>query len=123
MAYGPAARYNGTEHVWRFQNGGYMELGQLETAADYQKYQGRSFTLLMVDESGHYSDPALLDRLRSNLRGPKNMPIREVKACEPWRSWPPLACTALRLQSRAMATIPRREKQAAMGVCSVNLLG
>lgn len=82
-AYGNAARYNGTEHVWRFPSGAYMELGQLETAADYQKYQGRSFTLLLIDESGHYADPALLDRLRSNLRGPKNMPIREVKAANP----------------------------------------
>jgi len=83
MAYGTAARYNGTEHVWRFPNGAYMELGQLETPADYQKYQGRSFTLLIVDEAGHYADPALLDRLRSNLRGPKDMPIREVKAANP----------------------------------------
>jgi hypothetical protein len=83
MAYGAAARYNGAEHVWRFPNGAYMELGQLETAADYQKYQGRSFTLLFIDEAGHYADPALLDRLRSNLRGPKDMPIREVKAANP----------------------------------------
>jgi len=83
MAYGTAARYNGTEHVWRFPNGAYMELGQLETSADYQKYQGRSFTLLMIDEAGHYADPSLLDRLRSNLRGPKSMPIREVKAANP----------------------------------------
>lgn len=83
LAYGQGARYNQAEHVWRFPNGGYLELGQLETATDYQKYQGRSFTLLMVDEAGHYADPALLDRLRSNLRGPKSMPIREIKAANP----------------------------------------
>lgn len=83
LAYGTAARYNGTEHVWRFPNGAYMELGQLETASDYQKYQGRSFTLLMIDEAGHYADPALLDKLRSNLRGPKDMPIRQIMAANP----------------------------------------
>ena len=36
--YGTAARYNGADHVWRFPNGAYMELGQLEAHADYAKY-------------------------------------------------------------------------------------
>jgi len=81
--YGNAARYNSAEHIWRFPNGGYLELGQLESAADYTKYQGRSFTLLLVDESGQYAVPELLDRLRSNLRGPKNIPVRMAKAANP----------------------------------------
>jgi hypothetical protein len=81
--YGAAARYNASEHVWRFPGGGYLELGQLETHADYQKYQGRSFTLLLVDEAGQYPDPSLLDLLRSNLRGSKDMPIRAVIAANP----------------------------------------
>lgn len=81
--YGGAARYNSAEHVWRFPNGGYLELGQLESHADYAKYQGRTFTLLLVDEAGQYPDPALLDILRSNLRGPKDVPIRTVVAANP----------------------------------------
>lgn len=81
--YGTAARYNAAEHVWRFPNGGYMELGQLESHADYTKYQGRSFTLLMVDEAGQFPTPDLLDILRSNLRGPKDVPIRMVIAANP----------------------------------------
>jgi hypothetical protein len=81
--YGAAARYNGGEHVWRFPSGGYMELGQLETHADYAKYQGRSFTLLLIDEAGQYPDSSLLDLLRSNLRGPKDMPIRVAIAANP----------------------------------------
>jgi hypothetical protein len=81
--YGTAARYNSAEHIWRLPNGGYLELGQLETHADYAKYQGRSFTLLLVDEAGQYPDPALLDILRSNLRGPKDMPIRAIIAANP----------------------------------------
>lgn len=83
QVYGAAARYNASEHVWRFPNGGYMEFGQLETQADYSKYQGRTFTLLMVDEAGQYPDPALLDILRSNLRGPKDVPIRMIVAANP----------------------------------------
>ncbi len=83
QVYGAAARYNAAEHVWRFPNGAYMELDQLETAADYAKYQGRSFTLLLVDEAGQYSDPSLLDLMRSNMRGSKQIPIRMIVAANP----------------------------------------
>ena len=83
MVYGTAARYNGAEHVWKFPNSGYMELGQLESHADYAKYQGRSFTLLLIDEAGQFPAPDLLDILRSNLRGPRDMPIRMVIAANP----------------------------------------
>ncbi|MEN1928048.1 phage terminase large subunit [Luteimonas sp. MJ250] len=83
MVYGTDARYNASEHLWRFPNGAIMELGQLESQADYAKYQGRSFTLLMVDEAGQFPDPSLLDLLRSNMRGPKDIPIRMVMAANP----------------------------------------
>ena len=79
--YGTDARFNAAEHVWRFPNGAYMELGQLESAADYSKYQGRSFTLLMTDEAGQYPTPDLLDMMRSNLRG--SIPVRVVIAANP----------------------------------------
>ena len=81
--YGTAAAYNASEHVWRVPNGAYLELGQLESMADYTKYQGRSFTLLLVDEAGQYARPDLLDMLRSNLRGPRDIPIRVVMAANP----------------------------------------
>jgi hypothetical protein len=81
--YGTGVRYNGAEHVFRFPGGGLLELGQLESAADYSKYHGRSFTLLLIDEGAQYADPAIIDRLRSNLRGPKDMPIRQLIAANP----------------------------------------
>lgn len=83
MVYGTSARYNAQEHIWRMPNGGYVELGQLETHADYGKYQGRSFTLLLVDEAGQYAQPDLLDLMRSNLRGAKDIPIRMIVAGNP----------------------------------------
>lgn len=83
LVYGTAARYNGTEHIWRMPNGGYVELGQLETHGDYAKYQGRSFTLMLIDEAGQYAQPDLLDLMRSNLRGAKDIPIRVVTAANP----------------------------------------
>jgi hypothetical protein len=36
-----------------------------------------------VDEAGHYPSPDLLDRLRSNLRAPKGIPIRAAMAGNP----------------------------------------
>lgn len=41
-----------TDHLWRLPGGGTIELGQLESHSCYPKFQGRSFTLLLVDECG-----------------------------------------------------------------------
>ncbi|MCC7328174.1 MAG: hypothetical protein IT521_15370 [Burkholderiales bacterium] len=81
--YGMAARYNAAEHVWRLPNGAYLELGQLETAAEYGKFQGRSFTLMLADEIGQHPMPDLLDMMRSNLRGGHDVPVRVVFAANP----------------------------------------
>lgn len=83
MVYGTAAKFNAAEHIWRLPNGAYLEMGQLESHADYSKYQGRSFTLLLIDEAGQYGMPDLLDLMRSNLRGAKGLPIRVAMAANP----------------------------------------
>ena len=76
--YGKAASYNQQEHTWRLPNGAYMELGQLESHTDYSKYQGRSFTFILIDEAGQFATPDLLDMMRSNLRAAKDVPKRFV---------------------------------------------
>lgn len=81
--YGAALRFNGTEGLFRFPNGGTLEVNQLESASDWAKFQGRSFTLVTPDEVGQYATPDLLDRLRSNLRGPKALPLRFAMAGNP----------------------------------------
>lgn len=81
--YGRGIRYNSQEGLFRFPNGGTLEINQLEGAQDYAKYQGRSFTLLLIDEAGQWPTPDLLDKLRSNLRGPRDLPIRCVIAANP----------------------------------------
>ncbi|MDQ2696443.1 MAG: phage terminase large subunit [Pseudomonadota bacterium] len=83
QAYGVAARFNAAEHTWKLPGGAYFELGQLEGVADYPKYQGRSFNMLLIDEAGQYPTPDLLDRLRSNLRGPQGIPVRCILAGNP----------------------------------------
>ena len=82
-AYGLGARLNHAEHVWRFPNAAYFELGQIGDASDYAKFQGRSFTMLLIDEAGQFANPDLVDRLRANLRAPKGVPVRMAMAGNP----------------------------------------
>lgn len=81
-AYGSSARYNGASHVWRLPTGATLELGQLDGPQDYGKYQGRSFTLLLIDEGGQWPQLEVLDLLRSNLRG-RGVPTRTALAANP----------------------------------------
>src|SRR5690349_17276088 len=80
LIYGMALRYNAQEGLFRFPSGGTLEVNQLEGEGDYAKFQGRSFTLLLLDEAGQFAVPDLLDRVRSNLRGPRDIPLRSALA-------------------------------------------
>lgn len=79
----PSARYNGAAHTWRFPSGAIMELGQIDGPQDYQKFQGRSFSLILADEITQYADFRLLDLLRSNLRAPADVVTRCCYAGNP----------------------------------------
>ncbi len=89
--YGAALRFNAQEGLFRFPNGGTLEINQLENASDYQKFQGRSFTLLLQDEVGQFPTPELLDRLRSVLAanpgdvGHQWIAARYVFRAAPWQ--------------------------------------
>ena len=83
MIYGTSARYNSTEHIWKLPGGGHLELGQIEGHADLNKHHGRSISLLLIDEAGQYATPDVLDLMRSNLRGSKDVPVRMVIAANP----------------------------------------
>lgn len=81
--YGRAFRYNGQDGFGRFPNGATLEINQLESAGDFAKFQGRSFTLLLVDEASQWPTLDLIDKMRSNLRGPTGLPLRCVLAANP----------------------------------------
>jgi hypothetical protein len=74
--YGNSYRFDGQKHKFTLPNGGTIQLDQLETETDFQKYQGKSFSHIAVDEAGQYASPALIDRLRSSLRAPLGIPTR-----------------------------------------------
>jgi hypothetical protein len=79
----PGSRYNKTEKTWTFKNGATLELNQLEHEKDYDKFQGRSFTDLIVDECGQYSSPRILDLLLSNLRGEAGLNLTRTLIANP----------------------------------------
>jgi hypothetical protein len=76
-------RYNKTEHTFYFPNGGSVQFGQIAEQKDYTKYQGKNFTLLVVDEYGTIADTKWVTMLGSNLRGPKHIPLRKIWAANP----------------------------------------
>lgn len=74
--------YNKQDKVFTFDHRGKMDLGQLDKLDDYSKYQGRSFTLIMIDEAGEYESLDIVDKLRSNMRSP-NVTPRMIWAANP----------------------------------------
>ena len=79
----PGARFNATDGTWKFPGGGTLEIGQMRDQSEYSKFQGRSMTLIAVDEAGQFGDPRLIDLLRSNLRAGKGIPTRFIMAANP----------------------------------------
>ncbi|MEO1015358.1 MAG: terminase family protein [Pseudomonadota bacterium] len=69
--------YNRSEKILRW-NGGTITLAAIERATDYDKLQGKNFTLLIVEEVTQYTAEKTLRLLRSNLRAPEGVPTRVV---------------------------------------------
>lgn len=81
----PDVQHNVKDMIFRLPNGATIELGQITTVQQSYapKYQGRSFTLIVVDEAGSWPDGSVEDALRSNLRAPKGVPTRLVISANP----------------------------------------
>ena len=81
--YGSAAKYNSQENIWRLPNGAIVELGQFEDVKTFQKFQGRQFSMIVVDELGQYLTAEASDLLSSCLRSSARVPLRRVYAANP----------------------------------------
>lgn len=83
-SYGPGVvGHNKTEGMFTFPNGAVVQFGQLQDQSHYSKFQGQSFTLIVVDEYGLIKEPKWINLLFSNIRGPKKVPKRIVLAANP----------------------------------------
>ncbi len=107
--YGPKGfEHNRQNHRFTLPGGGTIQLDQLEAERDFEKYQGKGFSHISVDEAGQFASPALVDRLRSSLRAPTGVPLRFILLANPggvghhWiakrhamrQSWVPYTCEA-----------------------------
>lgn len=81
--YGTALKADGQKHRFTLPNGAVIQLDQLERESDFQKFQGKSFSHIAVDEVGQYPSPSLIDRLRSSLRAPTGVPVRFILIANP----------------------------------------
>ena len=81
--YGTALRFDAQKHKFTLPSGSSIQLDQMEREADFQKYQGKSFSHIAVDEAGQFASPALVDRLRSSLRPPVGVPGRFIVLANP----------------------------------------
>ena len=67
----PGARYNSQNHVWTFPSGAKIYFGSMYTAKDKNKYQGRNFDFIGLDELTHFTnDEFEALRARNRPQGP-----------------------------------------------------
>jgi hypothetical protein len=51
----PKARYNQTEHRWRFPSGAIIDFGSMQHAKDKENYRGKQYDLIIFDELTHFT--------------------------------------------------------------------
>jgi len=74
--YGPlGGKFNETHKSWRMPNGARLEFEFLERDADAQKYQGRSYTRIYIEEATQFPSPAPLWKLKATLRSAAGVPV------------------------------------------------
>ena len=67
----PGAKYNSQNHVWTFPSGAKIYFGSMYTAKDKNKYQGRNFDFIGIDELTHFTyDEFEALRARNRPQGP-----------------------------------------------------
>jgi hypothetical protein len=82
--WGPGVKYNANNGIWSgFPGGGFLEINQISSYAEYGKFQGRSYTMICCDEIGQFVTDELINLLRSNLRGALEVPKRMIVASNP----------------------------------------
>lgn len=51
----PDAKYNGTDHLWRFPSGAQIIFGNMQHESDKEQYQGQAYDYIGFDELTHFT--------------------------------------------------------------------
>lgn len=74
LFYPLGAKFNENKSAWRFPNGARLEFEFLERDSDAQKYQGRSYTRLYIEEATQFPSPLPIWKLKATLRSRAGVP-------------------------------------------------
>lgn len=67
----PKARYNGSDHTWRFPSGAKIIFGSLQHSQDKTNYQGKAYDFIAFDELTHFTyDEYIYLTSRNRPNGP-----------------------------------------------------
>jgi hypothetical protein len=69
------AKFNETDKMWRFPNGGRLRFAYLERDADADAYQGHSYSRLYIEEAGTFPSIAPILKLMATLRSGAGVPV------------------------------------------------
>lgn len=69
------AVYNENKSTWTFPRGARLEFQFLERDSDAQKYQGRSYTRIYIEEATQFPSPLPLWKLKATLRSATGVPV------------------------------------------------
>ncbi|MEO1119106.1 MAG: terminase family protein [Pseudomonadota bacterium] len=82
-AYAGQHRINRNKGQIRLPNGAIVTLGILDGPDSWKQWQGKSHTHLFIDEAGLVKQNRWVNMLRSTLRAPDGIPVREIRAANP----------------------------------------
>lgn len=77
------AHYNISKRMWVFPNGAKLWLRYLKRDKDAEKYQGRSFTWMCIEEITNFPSPAPIDKLKGTLRSAHGVRCRWIATGNP----------------------------------------
>lgn len=66
-------KYNGSKHLWEFNNGSFLEFGYCENEKDVAKYQSAEYDAIGFDESTHFTEYQIT-YMFSRVRGINDFP-------------------------------------------------
>lgn len=81
--FGKEVGHHSTNHMFTWHHGATIQLSQLEDEKDYSKFQGKNYSMLVVDEYGARRDTKYVWLLASNMRAPRGIPTQIILLANP----------------------------------------
>lgn len=76
-------KFNENKSTWAWPNGARLSFEFLERDTDAQKYQGRSYTRIYIEEATQFPSPTPINKLKATLRSAAGVPCGIRLTCNP----------------------------------------